>query len=122
MRVNLRIFVYSYPLCTLGCFNCLCLFFCGFLFVCLLCVSEVLCESVCGDAGCVRAVHLRDNERSTGVDVKSCQGCARAGDLPGQGVLCVTAYAAFVHNIHHIIPPIVLALDPVSALRVLYLC
>ena len=50
MRVNLRIFVYSYPLCTLGCFNCLCLFFCGFLFVCLLCVSEVLCESVCGDA------------------------------------------------------------------------
>ena len=85
-------------------------------------MSEVLCESVCGDAGCVRAVHLRDNERSTDVDVKSCQGCARARDLPGQGVLCVTAYAAFVHNIHHITPPIVLALDPVSALCVLYLC
>ena len=104
-------------------FRCPGLYFVGFcLFVCLLCVSEVLCESVCGDASCVRAVHLRDNERSTDVDVKSCQGCARARDLPGQGVLCVTAYAAFVHNIHHITPPIVLALDPVSALCVLYLC
>ena len=42
MRVNLRIFVYSYPLCTLGCFNCLC-FFLGF---CLF-VMFVMCLKSC---------------------------------------------------------------------------